>query len=92
MRSRVSLPRGDVRLHRQPQRLGKTAAQNAAVEHASGEIIVFSDATTFYQKDVLQTMMPNFADPTVGCVTGRLIYTDCYTIERWSWCALILGL
>ena len=65
-----------VRLHRQPQRLGKTAAQNAAVDHASGEIIVFSDATTFYQKDVLQTMMPNFADPTVGCVTGRLIYTD----------------
>jgi cellulose synthase/poly-beta-1,6-N-acetylglucosamine synthase-like glycosyltransferase len=65
-----------VRLHRQPQRLGKTAAQNAAVEQASGEIIVFSDATTFYQKDVLQTMMPNFADPTVGCVTGRLIYTD----------------
>jgi cellulose synthase/poly-beta-1,6-N-acetylglucosamine synthase-like glycosyltransferase len=65
-----------VRLYRQPQRLGKTAAQNAAVEQASGEIIVFSDATTFYQKDVLQTMMPNFADPTVGCVTGRLIYTD----------------
>lgn len=65
-----------VQLHRQPQRLGKTAAQNAAVEQATGEIIVFSDATTFYQKDVLLTMMPNFADPTVGCVTGRLIYTD----------------
>jgi cellulose synthase/poly-beta-1,6-N-acetylglucosamine synthase-like glycosyltransferase len=65
-----------VRLHRQPERLGKTAAQNAAVELASGEIIVFSDATTFYQKDVLRTLMPNFADPTVGCVTGRVIYTD----------------
>jgi len=65
-----------VRLHRQPERLGKTAAQNAAVERASGEIIVFSDATTFYQRNVLRTMMPNFADPTVGCVTGRVIYTD----------------
>jgi cellulose synthase/poly-beta-1,6-N-acetylglucosamine synthase-like glycosyltransferase len=65
-----------VRLNRQPERLGKTAAQNAAVERASGEIIVFSDATTFYQKDVLRTMMPNFADPTVGCVTGQVIYTD----------------
>jgi cellulose synthase/poly-beta-1,6-N-acetylglucosamine synthase-like glycosyltransferase len=65
-----------VRLHRQPERLGKTAAQNAAVEEASGEIIVFSDATTQYQSDVLRTLMPNFADPTVGCVTGRLIYTD----------------
>src|ERR1043166_2675384 len=28
-----------VTLHRQPQRLGKTAAQNAAVEKARGEII-----------------------------------------------------
>jgi cellulose synthase/poly-beta-1,6-N-acetylglucosamine synthase-like glycosyltransferase len=68
-------PRG-VRLHRQPERLGKTAAQNAAVEQASGQIIVFSDATTQYEGDVLRTIMPNFADPTVGCVTGRLIYTN----------------
>jgi cellulose synthase/poly-beta-1,6-N-acetylglucosamine synthase-like glycosyltransferase len=65
-----------VRLHRQPERLGKTAAQNAAIEEASAEIVVFSDATTQYQRDVLRTLMPNFADPTVGCVTGRLIYTD----------------
>jgi cellulose synthase/poly-beta-1,6-N-acetylglucosamine synthase-like glycosyltransferase len=65
-----------VRLHRQPERLGKTAAQNAAVELASGEIIVFSDATTLYQQDVLRALMPNFADPTVGCVTGQVVYTD----------------
>jgi cellulose synthase/poly-beta-1,6-N-acetylglucosamine synthase-like glycosyltransferase len=65
-----------VRLHRQPERLGKTAAQNAAVELASGEIIVFSDATTFYNRDVLRSLMPNFGDPTVGCVTGQVIYTD----------------
>ena len=65
-----------VRLHRQPERLGKTAAQNAAVERASGEIIVFSDATTFYRRNVLRAIMPNFADPRVGCVTGRVSYTD----------------
>ena len=65
-----------VRLHRQPERLGKTAAQNAAVEEASGEIIVFSDATSFYRRDVLRAMMPNFADQSVGCVAGRLVYVD----------------
>ena len=65
-----------VRLLRQPERLGKTAAQNAAVSEARGEIILFSDATTLYEADVLQVMMPNFADPTVGCVAGRLIYVD----------------
>ena len=65
-----------VRLHRQEERHGKTAAQNAAVEKARGEIIVFSDATTYYQPDVLRLMMPAFADPSVGCVTGRVIYQD----------------
>ncbi len=68
-------PRG-VRLHRQPKRLGKTAAQNAAVEQAHGEIILFSDATSLYQPRTLRAILPNFADPTVGCVAGRLIYVD----------------
>ena len=65
-----------VRLHRQPERRGKTSAQNAAVELAHGEIILFSDATSLYQPDVLRVMMPNFADPDVGCVGGKLIYVD----------------
>ena len=65
-----------VRLARQPQRLGKTAAQNMAVAEARGEIILFSDATSQYEPDVLRVMMPSFADPTVGCVAGRLIYVD----------------
>jgi glycosyltransferase involved in cell wall biosynthesis len=63
-----------VLLHRQVERLGKTAAQNAAVEQARGEVLLFSDATTHYQPDVLRLMVPNFADPNVGCVTGRVIY------------------
>jgi cellulose synthase/poly-beta-1,6-N-acetylglucosamine synthase-like glycosyltransferase len=63
-------------LHRQTQRLGKTAAQNATVELAKGDIILFSDATTLYQPDVLKVIVPNFADPTVGCVAGKLIYVD----------------
>ncbi len=65
-----------VRLVRQPQRRGKTAAQNMAVTHARGEIILFSDATSLYEADVLRVMMPSFADPSVGCVAGRLIYVD----------------
>ena len=65
-----------VKLHRQPERGGKTTAQNAAVNRASGEIILFSDATTMYRTDVLTQMLPSFADQTVGCVAGRLIYVD----------------
>ena len=65
-----------VRLYRQSERLGKTAAQNAAVAEARCEIILFSDATTLYQPDVLQVMLPSFADEAVGCVAGRLVYVD----------------
>jgi cellulose synthase/poly-beta-1,6-N-acetylglucosamine synthase-like glycosyltransferase len=65
-----------VRLHRQSERLGKTAAQNAAVDLARGEIILFSDATSLYQPNAVHAMMPSFADSTVGCVAGRLVYVD----------------
>lgn len=65
-----------VRLHRQSERLGKTAAQNAAVEQATGEILLFSDATTNYRPDVLRRIVPSFADKSVGCVTGQVIYSN----------------
>ena len=65
-----------VKLYRQPQRFGKTTAQNSAVERAQGEILVFSDATTMYQPNVVRAMVRNFCDATVGCVAGRLIYVD----------------
>src|SRR6266550_1542586 len=54
-------PRG-LRLYRQLQRLGKTAAQNMAVAEARGDIILFSDATSLYQPDVLRALLPSFAD------------------------------
>lgn len=65
-----------VKLYRQPERLGKTMAQNRAVERATGEIILFSDATTDYAADVLKQMLPNFADESIGCVAGKLVYID----------------
>ena len=66
-------PRG-VKLHRQAERLGKTAAQNAAVEKATGEVLLFSDATTHYRPDVLRLLVRSFADASVGCVTGNVVY------------------
>ncbi len=65
-----------VKLIRQPVRLGKTAAQNAAVEQARGEIILFSDATSRYQPSVVRNIVQGFADSAVGCVAGRLLYVD----------------
>ncbi len=65
-----------VRLFRQEGRVGKTTTQNNAVEVVTGDIILFSDATTIYREDVFDAILPSFADETVGCVAGRLIYVD----------------
>src|SRR5207237_5400518 len=51
-----------VKLFRQEGRVGKTATQNNAVDLASGEIILFSDATTEYEPSVLRRLLPDFAD------------------------------
>ena len=63
-------------LHRQAERLGKTMAQNGAVEVSSGEVIVFTDATTGYRPDMLRKIVRSFLDPQVGCVSSHVVYVD----------------
>jgi cellulose synthase/poly-beta-1,6-N-acetylglucosamine synthase-like glycosyltransferase len=63
-------------LHRQEHRLGKTRAQQQAAKVSSGEILVFSDATTIYEPDAVRKIVRSFADPDVGCVAGQLVYVD----------------
>jgi len=61
-----------VKLLRREERKGKAAGLNAAIRHATGDIVVFSDANSEFAPDALRLMMENFADPEVGYVTGRL--------------------
>lgn len=63
-----------IRVLRIEGRRGKTACQNAAAAAASGEILVFTDATTRLHPDALRALIDNFADSNVGCVGGRLEY------------------
>lgn len=59
-----------VRLLHQSERRGKTAALNRAVEAASGEIIVFSDANNDFSSNSVKMLVRNFADPAIGGVCG----------------------
>jgi len=59
-----------LKLLHQPERRGKMAAINRALPHASGEIIVFSDANNHYQADTILNLVRPFADPEVGAATG----------------------
>ncbi len=59
---------------RQQNRRGKTAALNTAAEVATGEILVFSDANSIYNKSTLLNLVKPFADSSVGYVTGKMVY------------------
>jgi cellulose synthase/poly-beta-1,6-N-acetylglucosamine synthase-like glycosyltransferase len=61
----LDLPRG-----------GKIAAQNAAAERASGEILAFSDANSIWAPDALRRLIEPFADPAVGYVCGQVRFLD----------------
>lgn len=73
-------------------RQGKTVCQNAAVSLATGEILIFTDATTRLHANAARRLVENFADPSVGCVAGRLDYisevdnlTGCGGRAYWSY-------
>jgi cellulose synthase/poly-beta-1,6-N-acetylglucosamine synthase-like glycosyltransferase len=43
-----------------------------AVEAASGDVLVMSDANAMYEPDAVRKLMRHFADPSVGAVCGEL--------------------
>lgn len=61
-----------VQLLRQEPRGGKALALNAAIRHATGDIVVFCDANARFAPDAVSQAVRNFADPEVGYVTGCL--------------------
>jgi cellulose synthase/poly-beta-1,6-N-acetylglucosamine synthase-like glycosyltransferase len=56
-------------------RLGKAAAQDAAVESARGEIVAFSDANSLWEPGALRRLVAPLADPSVGYVCGQVRFT-----------------
>ncbi len=57
------------------ERRGKTAVLNRLVPTARGEIVVFADARQRFDANAISALVANFADPTVGAVSGELILT-----------------
>lgn len=49
---------------------GKTAVLNDSMRQVRGEICVFSDASALLGKDAIRELAANFADATVGAVSG----------------------
>src|SRR4029079_10374174 len=56
-----------------PDRRGKAAVLNTLVPAAHGDVVVLADARQRFDSKALRALVANFADPTVGAVSGELI-------------------
>lgn len=52
-------------------RKGKANALNEGIRAATGDIVVFSDASIMLDRDALTNIVAPFADPTIGCASGE---------------------
>jgi len=52
--------------------VGKSTAQNEGVKIAKGDIIVFTDVDSIFEKNVLKNIVLLFQNPQVGCVTAQV--------------------
>lgn len=59
-----------------PAHVGKAAALNRAAAHARGEILLFTDARQWLDRNAVKALVSNFADERIGAVSGELILMD----------------
>lgn len=57
-------------------RVGKAAAMNAAIDRATGDVVVFTDANSRLRPDALDLLVAPFCDPAVGGVAGDQRYGE----------------
>jgi cellulose synthase/poly-beta-1,6-N-acetylglucosamine synthase-like glycosyltransferase len=65
-----------VRLTLSAERVGKTTLLNRIVPMATGDIVLFSDASTLFPPNALQHHISHYDDPMVGCVGGDLVFVN----------------
>ena len=67
-------PAYDIKVNTVKNHLGKTNAQDEAVDVAKGEIMVFSDANSMFKADAIDELVSYFTDDDIIYVCGSLIY------------------
>ena len=59
-----------------PVRKGKAQALNSGMAVARGEIVLFADAGQRLERSAIRELVANFADESVGAVSGALVLLD----------------
>ena len=65
-----------VELIEQPRRRGKIANLNTVLPGRPEDILALSDANVLYDADALLRLASRFRDPSVGCVSGKVVLTN----------------
>ena len=65
-----------IKLLVQTERSGKTKNLNRGVADAQGDIIIFTDANSIFNRDAVAKLVRHFADPSIGLVSGKSVYFD----------------
>jgi cellulose synthase/poly-beta-1,6-N-acetylglucosamine synthase-like glycosyltransferase len=59
-----------------PASEGKAAGLNDAIQLATGDVLLFTDARQQIESNALRLLIENFADPDVGAASGELMLGD----------------
>jgi glycosyltransferase involved in cell wall biosynthesis len=68
----------DLELVREHERSGKLHALETSLKHVSSdfEVLIFTDADASWEREALCKAMKYLADPSVGCLTSNITYTE----------------
>lgn len=58
------------------KRRGKVANLTAVVAQLTEDVVAFSDANVIYDEEALLRLVDRLSDPTVGCVSGKVILVE----------------
>lgn len=59
-----------------PERRGKTHGMNLLMTRSNSPLVMFSDANVVASDQIVAQLAQPFQDPTVGCTTARLLYSN----------------
>jgi cellulose synthase/poly-beta-1,6-N-acetylglucosamine synthase-like glycosyltransferase len=59
-----------------PERRGKTHGMNLLMTRSDSPLVMFSDANVVASDQIVAQLAQPFQDPTVGCTTARLLYSN----------------
>lgn len=66
--------RSDIVFIEDPENHGKPHQLSKAIERSGSDVLVFSDTRQMYDPAALRSLVGNFRDGRVGCVSGELVF------------------